>query len=168
MANCVANRAVAYVAKDKMIIYNRVGSPAPFVDDRDMVLASDAVFDLRARSIELRFREITDPRVPPVDGVVRMPKTRGYWRLQYHEDEVTDVTYQVQADPGGSIPQWLVNMASKGLPLHTIQGLRRQAQKGGYEKELAFLDAALDWPRLEAEARALASHTSTTAQIVAD
>lgn len=164
MGNCVANHAVQYVSDKRMILYNRVGSPAPLVDDRDVVLESEASFDLATRTVELRFRETTHPKMPPVEGVVRMPKTRGFWRLEYRGPELTEVTYQVQADPGGSLPQWLVNWASKGLPHQTIMGLRRQATRGGYEQQLAYLEAAYDWESLEAQARALATHTSTRAK----
>lgn len=162
MANCVGNHAIQYVSKSKMVIYNRTGSPAPFVDDRDVVLESDATFDLAKRSVEITFRETTHPKMPPVEDVVRMPKTRGFWRLEYKDTDLTMVTYQVQADPGGSIPQWVVNWASKGLPRKTIEGLRTQAAKGGYEQQHAYLDATYDWKAMEAEARALAAGTTTS------
>ncbi len=164
MANCVGNHAIQYVSKNKMVIYNRTGSPAPFVDDRDVVLESDADFDLKARSVTISFRETTHAKMPPVEDVVRMPKTRGFWKLEYKDANLTMVTYQVQADPGGSIPQWVVNWASKGLPRKTIEGLRTQAAKGGYEDQHRYLEATYDWAGLEAEARALATGTSSTAK----
>lgn len=164
MANCVGNHAIQYLSKNKMIIYNRTGSPAPLVDDRDVVLESEAVFDLKTRSVEISFRETTHPKMPPIEDVVRMPKTRGYWRLEHKDDHLTMVTYQVQADPGGSIPNWLVNWASKGLPHKTIEGMRAQVTKGGYAEQLAYLDATYDWEALAAEAKLLATATATSAR----
>lgn len=161
MANCVGNHAIEYLPGNKMVIYNRVGSPAPLVDDRDTVLQTEARFDVAARTVELSFQETKHPKMPAVEDVVRMPKTRGFWRLEYKDPNLTMVTYQVQADPGGSIPQWVVNWASKGLPRKTLEGLRVQATKGGYESQHAFLEAAFDWKGIEAEARAASTRTST-------
>ena len=36
------------------------------------------------------------------------------------------------ADPGGSLPDWLANFASKTLPRDTIAGLRKQVTRASY------------------------------------
>ncbi len=42
--------------------------------------------------------------------------------------KTTLVEYQVHANPGGSLPDWLANVASKKLPHDTLIGLRRQVK----------------------------------------
>jgi hypothetical protein len=36
---------------------------------------------------------------------------------------------EIQADPKGAIPTWVVNFFQKGWPLNTFQGIRAQAAK---------------------------------------
>ena len=69
--------------------------------------------------------------MPPVKGAVRMPFLRGHWIL-LPVGGGTDVEYQVHADPGGSLPEWIANLASKKLPLLTLTGLRKQAKVRSY------------------------------------
>ena len=51
----------------------------------------------------------------------------------------TLVEYQVNADPAGELPDWVVEQTSKDLPLHTIVNLRKQvkATKGQYDQWIA-------------------------------
>ena len=61
---------------------------------------------------------------PEKDGLVRVPYCKGYWQLEKQSDQQTKVTYQVSADPGGSIPAWLANTASVSTPFKTLKNLR--------------------------------------------
>jgi len=149
MASCAENRAIERLPGNRMIIYNRTDSPNFIVSDRDVVLDAAATHDLAKRTVTLNFKETSDPRQPPVDGVVRMPKVRGSWHMQYLGPVLVEVTYQVQADPGGSLPNWLVNWASADIPRHSLLGLRDQVTKNGYDEELAAIEAAFDWSSLE-------------------
>lgn len=58
---------------------------------------------------------------------------------------------ELRADPGGSLPSWIVNWASERMPFDTIAGLRTQVTKPGYESDLHALRAALDWTPYEEE-----------------
>ncbi|MGZ3688603.1 MAG: hypothetical protein ACXWP5_09760, partial [Bdellovibrionota bacterium] len=41
----------------------------------------------------------------------------------------THVDVQVNADPRGEIPKWMVNLFQKKWPYNTLEGIRRQAAK---------------------------------------
>ena len=110
------------------IAYHRTKAPWP-VADRDSINRAEIVIDLAARRILLPFEAIDHPKGPPVKGVVRMPFLRGHWVLTpVREGRGTEVEYQVHANPGGSLPDWLANVASKKLPHDTLIGLRRQVK----------------------------------------
>jgi hypothetical protein len=49
----------------------------------------------------------------------------------------------INADPGGNNPAWIVEMASKSIPLDTLVALRKQAQRtrGKYD------DAVAQWAK---------------------
>jgi len=66
-----------------------------------------------------------------------MPRLAGYYHL-----EVIDAGHQVDADPGGLLPDWLVKLTSRKLPIETLVGLRRQVAKtrGKYEAFLKRYD----------------------------
>ena len=100
------------------IAYHRTKAPWP-VADRDSINRAEIVIDLAARRILLPFEAIDHPKARRSRGVVRMPFLRGHWVLTPVREGGTEVEYQVHANPGGSLPDWLANVASKKLPHDT-------------------------------------------------
>ena len=121
--------------------------------DRDAVLHNVARFDEAGRKVELDFWTVEDGREPPQKGVVRMPFLRGHWILWPSSDGTTTrVEYQVHANPGGSLPDWLVNYVSRDLPYKTIEGLRAQVKRRHYPEFEAHMKERFSqypflWPR---------------------
>jgi len=145
MKNCVGAATVRYTKTGQAVVYNRTGSPVPLVSDRDIVLLTKVNVDAAKRAVVISFSQVEDPKMPPVDGVVRMPQLKGYWKLEQVDKGSTRVTYQVQADPGGLLPKWLVNWVNKKLPFHTVNNLRGQSGKAGYEKVEGVVMSTIDW-----------------------
>ncbi|HWE27951.1 MAG TPA: SDR family NAD(P)-dependent oxidoreductase [Polyangia bacterium] len=152
MDSCNGSRAVADISDSEKVVYNRTHAPWP-VADRDAVLHNVARFDEHARSVELDFWSVDDAKAPPVSGVVRMPYLRGHWILWPSTDGTTTrVEYQVHANPGGALPNWLVNYVSRDLPFKTIEGLRAQVKRRQYPEFEAhikerFAQYPFLWPR---------------------
>jgi hypothetical protein len=65
--------------------------------------------------------------VPAREGKVRIPKAEGYWKLVPTSSGV-GVSYQMHADPGGSIPSWLANQTVVDTPFKTLKALRDYVQ----------------------------------------
>ena len=65
--------------------------------------------------------------VPAREGKVRVPRAVGYWKLVPNSGGV-GVTYQMHADPGGSIPSWLANQTVVDTPFKTLKALRDYVQ----------------------------------------
>ncbi|MEM8907068.1 MAG: START domain-containing protein [Bacteroidota bacterium] len=63
---------------------------------------------------------------------VRIPYAQGLWRFQPREDGKVDLNYEFHADPGGSLPAWIVNKATVDMPFEIIKGLREQSQLAAY------------------------------------
>jgi hypothetical protein len=148
MHRCVENRLVHYKALGHMVLYNRTGSNFPLVADRDVVVETSLRYSEAERKVQIEARNVQHANAPEVDGVVRMPKLLLTWDLVALSREETEVTYQVQADPGGLLPSWVVNLVSEKIPFHSIEGLRRQSQKDGYDDSLAVIDLAFDWEKV--------------------
>jgi hypothetical protein len=149
IAHCAEERALHMFNPGHAIVYNRTKSPNFLVSDRDVVIDASATVMPERQMVRIDFHSVTDPKMPPVDGAVRIPRVNGFWLLHKLDDRNTEVTYQVQADPGGAIPTWLVNYVQRKLPLNTLLGLRKQSNKPGYEQDVALLEAAYDWSRFD-------------------
>jgi hypothetical protein len=65
---------------------------------------------------------------PEKEGKVRVPKTNGYWIFEALNNQQTHVTYQVLADPGGSIPAWLANAVVVNNPFETLENLKTRVK----------------------------------------
>ncbi len=144
MHRCAENRLVEARKIGEVTIYNRTGSNVPLVADRDVVVSTRLSWSVEDRRVHIEAHSVDHPGAPPRDGVVRMPKLSLSWDLVALSADRTRVTYEVQADPGGLLPAWVVNMASKMIPYHTISGLRRQT-KAPYPKAEAVIEMAFDW-----------------------
>jgi len=120
------------VAARTQIAYHRTKAPWP-VADRDSINRAIMLVEPDKHRVYLPFEAIASAKVPPVKGVVRMPRMRGHWSLRpVDSGRMTEAEYQVFADPGGLLPDWLANLASKTLPRETIAGLRKQVHKVEY------------------------------------
>jgi hypothetical protein len=145
MKSCVGAQTIQFKGKGRAVVYNRTGSPAFFISDRDVVLDAKTVVHSGQRLVHIPFSNTEHPRMPPIDGVVRMPKLEGHWKLRQKGPTSIEVEYQVRADPGGSLPKWLVNWVNQKLPFHTIANLRLQVNKPGYDSIDAIVAGSFDW-----------------------
>ena len=154
MPSCGDSHLVAEdVAARTQIAYHRTKAPWP-VSDRDSVNRAEMIVEPAKQRVYLPFEAITMPKIPPVKGVVRMPSMRGHWILiPVDGGRATDAEYQVFANPGGILPDWLANLASKTLPRETIAGLRKQASKVEYSAFEAQIAASPETKALLEAAR---------------
>jgi hypothetical protein len=107
-------------------VYLRFNFPWP-TSDRDAVVK----IEIKRRwfphhEVFITFADTVDKRMPPLDGVVRVPRTIGFTRLRWLGPNHTHIVYQIDTDPSGSLPKWLVRWLSESLPLRIVRGLRKQ------------------------------------------
>ncbi|MEX2208814.1 MAG: START domain-containing protein [Myxococcota bacterium] len=133
MADCEESRLIREEPGDVSLIYNRTGAPWP-ISDRDVVLRAEAKLLEPSQHAAVSFANVDDPSTPPIDGIVRMPRLAGSYDLVAAGPVRTRVTYQIDIDPGGSLPVFVVTRTTRDTPLHTLLGLRRQvvATRGHY------------------------------------
>ena len=136
------------LATRTQLAYHRTKAPWP-VSDRDSVNRAEMIVEPAKHRLYLPFEAVALAQVPPVKGVVRMPLMRGHWILTPVDDgKATEAEYQVFADPGGSLPDWLANFASKTLPRETIAGLRKQVTRASYPEFEAQVASSSETKRL--------------------
>lgn len=72
--------------------------------------------------------------LPPDPHYIRFPALTGKleFRRLGHDQEV-EVTYQLELDPGGYIPNWLTNILLRDAPYFTLERLRRVVHRPEYQ-----------------------------------
>jgi len=135
--SCMTARLLKKHSELERVIYQRTDAPWP-VSDRDSVNRSLAVVDLKRQTVNIKFWAVKSKRLRPVDGVVRMEKMRGHYLLTAVSANKTRIDFKVDADPGGLLPTWLAKLATRRLPLRSIQNLRKQVRRtmGWYAKRI--------------------------------
>ena len=132
---CAASKAVRRLTETEVVFYNRTEAPWP-ASDRDAVLAATVTGLPEGRDVWMRIRTSPFP-FAPVAGTVRMPFTRGHYRLTQAE-RGTVVEFQLQTDIGGWVPVWMVKFLQKRVPHDTLAGLRARtvAWRGRYAERI--------------------------------
>ena len=129
LENVIEFRTLKVLNDYEGISYVKVANNLPFIDDRDVILHSKITLKPNLKQIYVPTKNSDLKLVPKQKGTVRIPKLRSSWLFEALSQTKTRVTYQNEVDPGGFIPKWLVNLASKRLPFGTLQKLRKLSEK---------------------------------------
>ena len=149
---CMGSRVLKRINDAEMLFYSRTVAPWP-VQDRDAALHALATGIDRGDEVTMKFETIQTSLMPPIDGVVRMPTMRGHYKLWRIDDQNTRVEFQVHADIGGNIPNWLSAMLSKSIPYDTLAGIRRHLPKA----RARYAETVAKWLKTRAETLAAAN-----------
>lgn len=133
MFRCAESVELKRFDDERVLLYNRTDSPWP-IWDRDVIVETHKEEAADGRTITLSFRN-TDSKLRPVpEKVVRMPRLVGFYRLERLEGGATKLSYQVTADPGGSVPRWIAERVARDLPYQTLSRLRRRVIDASEER----------------------------------
>jgi len=142
---CIESRLVKKKTDFARYIYNRTSAPWP-VDDRDVVVLTQVRVNPEKGVVRIDFHS-QNGIVKEVDDAVRIPRLKGLYLVESVGANHTRVTYQIDSDPGGWLPDWIIERASKKIPLHTLRNLQTQVNKvrrqGGSEAVRARWHARL-------------------------
>ncbi len=122
-------RLVRTIDPKTHLVYTRTDTPWP-VSDRDLIMRRTVQIVKPAQEFHIRL--LCAPKATAeLEGVIRVRTCDSYFHLRYVDDETTFVDYQVNLDPRGSLPLWLIAWASKKIPMETLVSLEAQATKTG-------------------------------------
>ncbi|MEO6520410.1 MAG: START domain-containing protein [Mucilaginibacter sp.] len=71
--------------------------------------------------------------VPARKNIVRITHSVGKWIINPTENGAIKVSYELEVDPAGSVPAWLVNLFATQGPMETFEGLKVQLKKKDYK-----------------------------------
>lgn len=112
----------------KVWVYERY--EPPLMSPRDYAFRMEvAVDDVdQGGDFELRW-QIDESRGAPPEGAVHMKRNTGGWEISPAGEGESRFTYRIDADPGGSVAGWIVNMANKSQVPAVIAAVEEEARK---------------------------------------
>ena len=111
--------------------YISTDMPYP-VKDRDVVISYSRTQDAVTKVVTNTYENI-DGKMDKQKKFVRVPFFRAGYTLTPDENGTIGLTYTFKIDAGGSIPQWIVNMAVTKGPVDTIESLFELIKSGHYK-----------------------------------
>lgn len=122
-ASCSESRLLKKVSENELFVYSKTVAPWP-VKDRDHIILMK--FKQQADGSILVSLDGKPDYIPVTSSSVRVPYLKGFWHLTTIDDRTTQITYQIHASPGGSIPTWLANSAVVEIPFYTFKNLQKK------------------------------------------
>lgn len=102
--------------------YSVMDAPWP-VSDRDNVFRSVTKRDEATGVVEIQVTAAPD-YFPEQANRTRVRKANGAWKLEPLEGDRTLVTFRMHLEPGGGIPEWLINARVVATPFEALTNLR--------------------------------------------
>ncbi|HSC86414.1 MAG TPA: START domain-containing protein [Polyangiaceae bacterium] len=107
------------------VVYQHFSAPFP-ASDRDYVYRGQARRDAEG-VVRISLESVEHPKAPTTVGVRgRIIKSR---YLLTPKGDSTFVVVEIQMDPMGAIPTFIVNLVQKSWPMKTLKNLRTQVKK---------------------------------------
>jgi acyl-CoA synthetase (AMP-forming)/AMP-acid ligase II/NAD(P)-dependent dehydrogenase (short-subunit alcohol dehydrogenase family) len=111
--------------ESRVVIYERMRMPWPVVD-RDCVVESVIEKDYEQGIVTVRFQQVEHPLRPRDPKHIRLPVVQGFMRYSYVDATHTYAEYETTLDVGGTLPAWVSKLATRKIPLFTLQALIKQ------------------------------------------
>ena len=109
------------------VFYQAFDSPFP-ASDRDIVYEAKTRRDKATGKVYVEMRSVIHPKAPRTVGIrVHLKYTR--YEITPLANGKLHVVLETLSDPGGSLPNFLVNWAQRDYPVKLFQGLRKQVRK---------------------------------------
>ena len=119
----------------QVIYYSEIALPWP-INNRDFIVQLSITQDSVSKTVKAE--SINKPGwLPRFKDIVRVEQAYAQWLITPMANGRLHVEYELQVDPGGCIPAWLVNMFATTGPFYTFQKLREQVKKPEYNNAVA-------------------------------
>jgi len=100
------------------------------ISDRDYVLRADGAVDAANHAFTVNIKSVDDPRKGKDSCCTRATVNRTFYRFTalkaVNGVPQTKLEVEVNTDPKGLLPNWIVNMIQKEWPSKTLNGLVKQ------------------------------------------
>ena len=126
------------ISDTEVIYYTSLDFPWP-MSNRDLVLHSIFWQDEKTLAIHSATTSVHD-LMDEKEDFIRITKADLYWTFTPLGNGMVRVDYQLNSDPGGHIPAWMINLAADQGPLQTMIKFKEEIAKEKYRNaKLAFV-----------------------------
>jgi len=135
---CVQSKVLQQVNATEQYQYQVIDVPTPF-SDRDAVVHFTLWQDVKTKSVYTH--SVAAPNfIPAKNGLVRLPVFDATYQLIPQSNGDVEVIYSLRTDPGGYLPDWLVNWTIVTGPYQTTLKMQEQVKKPEYvNSKLSFI-----------------------------
>jgi len=132
------SKQLSETSETESVYYSKLDFPWP-LDDRDIVMRNRIQQDPATGKI-IATSVAVPAYTPEKVGVVRIQNAKTTWTIVPGTGGWLYVEYYIYSDPGGSLPDWLVNMAIDVGPRETISNIREFIVQPKYQNaKLAYI-----------------------------
>ncbi len=126
--------SIVVSTEDKATHFYTVINP-PMVSRRDYCIrVADDTDPKDPKGVYKISWKLSDKGPAPKNGTVRVAVNDGSWILEPIEDgKKTQVTYFIFTDPGGSLPNWIINKANSSTIPDVFEALRKYSKEAKYQ-----------------------------------
>jgi len=125
--NTIQAYVLEKISEDELIYYSEVEAPWP-ASNRDSVIRLKLKREPENGILHFTTHSMPD-YFPKKEDDVRVPMSEAHWIVTQIGENKLRLDYKLQIDPGGSVPAWLVNMASAEAPYASFRDLRKKLRK---------------------------------------
>jgi hypothetical protein len=101
--------------------YTETSVPWP-ISNRDAVIHMTMIRDSLNRFLKISATGVPN-YIPEKSGKVRLPKLLINWNVTMPSSSSISIVYTLEAEPGGSVPAWIVNMFADKGPYESFKKL---------------------------------------------
>ncbi|MEO5675367.1 MAG: START domain-containing protein [Chitinophagales bacterium] len=135
---CNESRILKQVSATEQYQYQIVDFPSPFTD-RDVVIHFSIRQDAQTKIVYTK-SEAAPQFISSVDKLVRIPQFIASYQLIPKGNGNVQILYSMRSNPGGYIPDWLVNLTIVTGPYQTTVNMQKQVAKKEYSQlKLPFI-----------------------------
>ena len=121
-----ASKLLKKASEHEFYVYYEVQSPWP-ASDRDLAILYKVI---KMQNGGYRMDAIAEPDyVPLKQGMVRIPEVISSWEFIPKGNNKVEVIFTNHSDPGGYLPDWMVNMAATDNPYNTFTNMRKRLER---------------------------------------
>lgn len=136
---CTEAHILKQLSETEAIVYGKLEFPFP-LQNRDFVAKTSIWQDDRTKEVFINTYNLPN-YIPKVRKHVRIPKLTIHWRLKPLNANQVAVDYIMASDPGGMIPNWLVNRVIDKGPIRSMEAFEKLLQLPKYQHvELSYIE----------------------------
>lgn len=123
------------ISGSELYFYTEINSPWP-IQNRDLVVHVRIFQD--STNKKMTVETVSVPGYVPVKGnIVRVPFSKVTWIAVPLRNNQFKIEYNIQLNPGGSVPAWLINLFSSRGPYESFSKLKERIKLPEY-KDVRF------------------------------